>query len=58
MCGVVGIVYGQHNPSLGREGAALLRKLEYRGYDSTGAAFIHTDGSVTLKKKMTAIYPV
>jgi glucosamine 6-phosphate synthetase-like amidotransferase/phosphosugar isomerase protein len=54
MCGVVGIVYGQHNPSLGRECAALLRKLEYRGYDSTGAAFIHTDGSVTLKKKVGA----
>ena len=39
MCGVVSIVYGESNDELGREAAFLLKKLEYRGYDSTGAAF-------------------
>ncbi len=52
MCGVVGIVYGTHNPALGKEATALLRRLEYRGYDSTGAAFFDGDGGVDLKKKV------
>ncbi len=52
MCGVVGIVYGENNPSLGREAASLLKRLEYRGYDSTGAAFFGPDGMVRLKKKV------
>lgn len=54
MCGVVGIVYGNYNPVLGKEASALLKKLEYRGYDSTGAAFIQPDGRVVLKKKVGA----
>ncbi|MCX6557438.1 MAG: glutamine--fructose-6-phosphate transaminase (isomerizing), partial [Candidatus Aminicenantes bacterium] len=52
MCGVVGIVYGKHNPRLGQVGSFLLKKLEYRGYDSTGAAFFKDDGSISLKKKV------
>jgi glucosamine--fructose-6-phosphate aminotransferase (isomerizing) len=52
MCGVVGIVYGKNNPRLGQVGSFLLKKLEYRGYDSTGAAFFKADGSITLKKKV------
>ncbi len=52
MCGVVGIVYQNRNPNLGIEASALLRKLEYRGYDSTGGAFFQTDGTVILKKKV------
>lgn len=52
MCGVVGIVYESPNPNLGKEASALLRKLEYRGYDSTGGAFFQADGSVILKKKV------
>ncbi len=52
MCGVVGIVYGKNSPRLGQVGSFLLRKLEYRGYDSTGGAFFKADGTVTLKKKV------
>ena len=54
MCGVVSIVYGKHNENLGNEGVFLLKKLEYRGYDSTGGAFLKEDGSVILKKKVGA----
>ena len=52
MCGVVGIVYDHNNPGLGRVGSALLKKLEYRGYDSTGGAFFKEDGTIVLKKKV------
>jgi len=52
MCGVVGIVYGKYNPRLGQVGSFLLKKLEYRGYDSTGAAFFKDDGTISLKKKV------
>ena len=52
MCGVVSIVYDHAVRQLGQEASALLKKLEYRGYDSTGAAFFHDDGSVVLKKKV------
>jgi glucosamine--fructose-6-phosphate aminotransferase (isomerizing) len=52
MCGVVGIVYGKDNEKLGRVGSFLLKKLEYRGYDSTGGAFFARDGALTLKKKV------
>lgn len=54
MCGVVSIVYGNHNENLGNEGSILLKKLEYRGYDSTGGAFLKDDGKVVLKKKVGA----
>ncbi len=54
MCGVVGIVYGELNKQLGIESSALLKKLEYRGYDSTGGVFFEPDGKVTLKKKVGA----
>ncbi len=54
MCGIVSIAYGEDNPDLGKEAAALLRRLEYRGYDSTGAAFIDAQGLVSLMKKVGA----
>lgn len=54
MCGIVSIVYGGDNPELGKEAAALLRRLEYRGYDSTGASFIDGTGGITLLKKVGA----
>ncbi|MCX6579969.1 MAG: SIS domain-containing protein [Candidatus Aminicenantes bacterium] len=54
MCGVVSIVYGDHNDNLGNEACFLLKKLEYRGYDSTGGAFIKKDGTIVLKKKVGA----
>jgi len=52
MCGVVGIVYGKNSERLGQVGSFLLKKLEYRGYDSTGGAFFKKDGALTLKKKV------
>ena len=52
MCGVVGIVYGRDSERLGAVGSFLLRKLEYRGYDSTGGAFFRRDGGLTLRKKV------
>lgn len=54
MCGVVSIVYTDHNENLGKEASFLLKKLEYRGYDSTGAAILKTDGGIILKKKVGA----
>lgn len=54
MCGVVSIIYGDHNDNLGNEACFLLKKLEYRGYDSTGGSFVKKDGSITLKKKVGA----
>lgn len=38
MCGVVGLIYERERSDLGRIAAELLKTLEYRGYDSTGAA--------------------
>ncbi len=54
MCGVVSILYGEQTEFLGREASDLLKKLEYRGYDSTGGAFISDDGAVILRKKVGA----
>jgi glucosamine--fructose-6-phosphate aminotransferase (isomerizing) len=54
MCGVASIVYGRENPALGREAGALVRHLEYRGYDSTGVATVTGDDRITLKKRVGA----
>lgn len=54
MCGVVSIVYGKNSRNLGKVGGDLLKKLEYRGYDSTGGAFFREDGSYKLRKKVGA----
>ncbi len=54
MCGVVSIVYKKNNSNLGKTGSDLLKKLEYRGYDSTGGMFIKQDRSYILKKKVGA----
>lgn len=40
MCGVVGFVAEKMRPELGSIAGRLLRRLEYRGYDSTGAALL------------------
>ena len=39
---------------MGREAGELLKRLEYRGYDSTGASFIRADGSIQLLKAVGA----
>ena len=38
MCGVIGLIYEHERGDLGVVAGELLRTLEYRGYDSTGAA--------------------
>ncbi|HUX37123.1 MAG TPA: SIS domain-containing protein [Rectinemataceae bacterium] len=54
MCGIVSLVYHDENPDMGKEAADLLRRLEYRGYDSTGASFIDRAGAISLVKKVGA----
>jgi glucosamine 6-phosphate synthetase-like amidotransferase/phosphosugar isomerase protein len=39
---------------MGQEASGLLRRLEYRGYDSTGAAFIRNDREILLLKRVGA----
>lgn len=39
MCGVIGLIVERSRKDLGRVAAELLKTLEYRGYDSTGALF-------------------
>lgn len=50
MCGVVGLVYEKYRNDMGRIAAELLKTLEYRGYDSTGAA-IQGRGEDWVQKK-------
>ncbi|PKN26434.1 MAG: glutamine--fructose-6-phosphate aminotransferase, partial [Deltaproteobacteria bacterium HGW-Deltaproteobacteria-22] len=38
MCGVIGLICDRNRQDLGKMASLLLRSLEYRGYDSTGAA--------------------
>ena len=54
MCGIVSICYACVNPRLGYEASELLKRLEYRGYDATGGAFIGADGAIRLLKKVGA----
>ena len=50
MCGVVSIIYNKSNHDLGNTAVDLLKKLEYRGYDSTGAAFFDNKKINVFKK--------
>ena len=50
MCGVIGLRCAKDRADLGATAARLLRMLEYRGYDSTGAALQSEDGRVVLRK--------
>lgn len=54
MCGVIGLVYENTRDDLGKIAAELLMTLEYRGYDSTGAAIQGDDLEVTLAKGVGA----
>ena len=54
MCGIVSLCYGSEVAALGYEAGELLKRLEYRGYDSTGASFISDDGAIRLLKKVGA----
>jgi glucosamine 6-phosphate synthetase-like amidotransferase/phosphosugar isomerase protein len=54
VCGVIGLVYEHSRNDLGIVAGELLRTLEYRGYDSTGAAIQGDDEAVDLKKGVGA----
>ena len=49
MCGIFGIVTDEDQP-LGEILTDAGRRLSYRGYDSVGAATIHSDGAIDLRK--------
>ena len=50
MCGVIGLRCEKDRGDLGALASRLLRMLEYRGYDSTGAAIQSEDGTLVLRK--------
>jgi glucosamine--fructose-6-phosphate aminotransferase (isomerizing) len=54
MCGVIGLRCAKDREDLGAEASRLLRMLEYRGYDSTGALIQDAAGNITLKKDVGA----
>ncbi|MFG0320715.1 MAG: glutamine--fructose-6-phosphate aminotransferase, partial [Planctomycetota bacterium JB042] len=54
MCGVIGLVFEKHRDDLGHVAGELLRQLEYRGYDSTGAAVQGEGTEVRLRKGVGA----
>jgi glutamine---fructose-6-phosphate transaminase (isomerizing) len=54
MCGVIGLTSEHHRKDLGLVTAELLRTLEYRGYDSTGAAIQGDGESIVLRKAVGA----
>ncbi len=54
MCGVLGLLCEHHRDDLGQVAAELLKTLEYRGYDSTGAAFQGDGEEVRLVKGVGA----
>ena len=52
MCGIVSLCYEDEQAGMGIEAAALLKRLEYRGYDSTGASFIDAQRKIVLVKRV------
>ncbi|MDD3235662.1 MAG: glutamine--fructose-6-phosphate aminotransferase, partial [Candidatus Cloacimonetes bacterium] len=53
-CGVLGMALPKVSVNLGQYASKLLKALEYRGYDSTGAAFQGDTESITLLKDVGA----
>ena len=54
MCGVIGFTSQRHRKDLGCVAAELLKTLEYRGYDSTGAAIQGEGEAIILRKGVGA----
>ena len=54
MCGVIGLIFERDRQDMGKVAAELLRMLEYRGYDSTGAAIQGSTTPVVLRKGVGA----
>ena len=53
-CGVLGMSLSKVSVNLGKHASKLLRALEYRGYDSTGAVFQDDKINVTIMKDVGA----
>lgn len=53
-CGVLGMSLPKVSLNLGKYAASLLKDLEYRGKDSTGAAFLDDEKNITLLKDVGA----
>lgn len=53
-CGVLGLTLARVSVDLGKYAARLLKALEYRGYDSTGAIFQDDEGNTSLMKDVGA----
>ncbi len=54
MCGVIGLIFSQAREDMGLIAEELLKTLEYRGYDSTGAAIQDAGTEVDLRKDVGA----
>ncbi|MBU1105168.1 MAG: SIS domain-containing protein [Candidatus Riflebacteria bacterium] len=54
MCGVIGLILAKDSEKMGQTACQLLRMLEYRGYDSTGAVIQDEAGNISLKKDIGA----
>lgn len=50
MCGVIGVISQKQKNSMGALAKKLLRMLEYRGYDSTGAIIQNENGNLFFEK--------
>ena len=53
MCGIIGALKKEGNAVV--DGISVLKKLEYRGYDSAGMAILDKDGNLKLKKEVGKI---
>ena len=53
-CGVLGMALPSVSLNMGKYAAQLLKALEYRGYDSTGAAFLKENKEIALLKDVGA----
>ncbi|MBW6513389.1 MAG: SIS domain-containing protein [Candidatus Syntrophosphaera sp.] len=53
-CGVLGLALPKVSVNMGQYASRLLKALEYRGYDSTGAAFQGEDQNIVLLKDVGA----
>lgn len=53
-CGVLGLSLARVSPKLGQYASVLLKSLEYRGYDSTGAVFQDDKKKIKLMKDVGA----
>ncbi|MCK5075033.1 MAG: SIS domain-containing protein [Calditrichia bacterium] len=53
-CGVLGLVFAKQEVKLGKVASNLLKSLEYRGYDSTGAIIQDDKKYITLRKDVGA----